>query len=126
MGQADGVNPTTTEALRRQLRHAREAAGLTRRALGDRLGITENQVFRIEKGARSTSIERAQEWLVACGFSVETVSITEPERAALAAAALGMLDEADLQKIARVIRVWSDIPEHVRDAILMLAAPHEK
>lgn len=118
------MDSVLTDALRNQLRQAREAAKLTRAELGRRLGITENQVFRIESGARSTSIQRAQEWLIECGYNVETIAVGEPERAALLATAVGVLHEADLEPVGRLITAWPTLPLHVRTAILALVTPH--
>ncbi len=115
-----------TDALRTQLRQAREAAKLTRAELARRLGITENQVFRIESGARSTSIQRAQEWLIQCGYNVETIAVGEPERAALLATAVGALHEADLEPVGRLVSAWPHLPAHIRSAIRTLSAPHTK
>lgn len=113
-----------TDEVRKQLRAAREAAGLSCRKLGGLLGITETQVFRIENGTRGTGIARAQEWFVACGFSVETVSVGEPERAALLATVLGSLPHNDFDDVSRVVRAWTALPISVRHGILSLISPY--
>jgi len=118
-------DPKSSDALRIQLRRAREAAGLSRAELARRLGISDVQVGRIETGSRGTTIELAHRWLTACGFAVESVSVGEPEAAALVAEAIATLDEADLQAVGRVIRAWKMLPDSIRGAILQLIAPHE-
>lgn len=118
-------DPTTNDALRLQLRRAREAAGLSQDALAVRLGISSAQVSRIETGARGTTLAVAQRWLEECGFAVESVSVGEPEAARILALAVATLDEAQLEAAGRVIRAWSALPTHIVSAILQLIAPYE-
>jgi transcriptional regulator with XRE-family HTH domain len=118
------LTPETTDALRRQLRQARLDAGLSRAELARRLGVSEATVIRIENGTRSTPIWRAQKWMTECGFSVEAISMGEPEHASLLASAVASLDQKHLQEIAKVVGAWPKLDASVRQAILTLVAPH--
>lgn len=118
-------DPTNRDALRRQLRRARKEARLSQEALAERLGISSVQVSRIETGARGTTLAIAQRWLEECGYSVESVSVGEPEAARVLAMAVATLDEADLESATRVLRAWGALPPHIVGAILQLISPYE-
>lgn len=118
-------DPTDSDALRVQLRRARKAARLTQEQLAARLGITGVQVSRIETGARGTGLDLARRWLEECGYTVESVSVGEPDTARTIAIAIATLDEAELEAVTRVVGAWPRLPEHIREAILSLIGPHE-
>lgn len=53
------------------LRHARQVAGLTQRALSGRAGVTQASISRIEDGKTSPRLDTLDRLLEACGFSLE-------------------------------------------------------
>lgn len=116
---------TASPALRQRLRQAREAAGLSRAELARRLGITETQVIRVENGTRSTSFKRAVQWMTACGFTMESVSFGEEQRAALFAAVVAPLDEDGFDAVRLVAEAWPKLRKKDRAAILAIVAPDE-
>jgi predicted transcriptional regulator len=55
----------------RALRYARRRAGLTQRVLGDRTGVPQSTIARIESGAVDPRTGTLSRLLRACGFDLE-------------------------------------------------------
>ncbi len=118
----DEAGQPLPEALRRQLREARKAAGLSQEALGRLLGVTGTQVYRIEAGQRGSKLSTIQQWLTECGSAAKYVDTptTDPKRQALLVTALSELAEADLEPVTQIVLAWPSLPANIRSAILAL------
>ena len=53
------------------LRKLREEAGLTQRALGDRLGVPQSWVYKCEVAIRRVDVAEFTEWAEACDVAPE-------------------------------------------------------
>lgn len=56
-----------------QLRLCREAAGLTRAELGNRIGVSERQIYDWENGVKLPRVDRAVALARELGVSIQTV-----------------------------------------------------
>jgi transcriptional regulator with XRE-family HTH domain len=70
MSALTGASPDLTVFLDELVR-LRTNAGLTPRALAERLGIEEDDVRRGEGGTRRVGVVELQRWAVACGSTLE-------------------------------------------------------
>lgn len=113
-----------SEPLRSILKRAREEAGLSRTELADRLGVSRGQIYKIEDGTRSTTIERARDWLAACGFAVREIALSDSDQVGAILSALGALDHQDRADVARIVARWSLLPGHLKRAVLELIDPY--
>jgi transcriptional regulator with XRE-family HTH domain len=59
---------TQQAVLLRMLAQLREDAGLNQTALADRLGITQSEVSKFERGERALDVLRLRAWLHALGI----------------------------------------------------------
>lgn len=55
--------------LQRELLRARDVAGLSGRALADRVGTSQGTIWRFENGRTMLSLPRVEAWLAACGVT---------------------------------------------------------
>jgi transcriptional regulator with XRE-family HTH domain len=56
--------------LQRMLVQLREEAGLDQRALANRLGVTQSEVSKYERGERALDVLRLRTWLRALGIEL--------------------------------------------------------
>ena len=61
---------TQQAVLLRMLAQLREDAGLNQTALADRLGITQSEVSKFERGERALDVLRLRAWLHALGIEL--------------------------------------------------------
>jgi len=66
--------PPTTEraAVLRRLVQLRKAAGVNQTTLADRLGITQSEVSKFERGERALGMLRLRAWLRALGVELQS------------------------------------------------------
>lgn len=62
------------DVIGRNVRSAREAAGLTQTDLASRLGVRERTVINIEAGKVSITLRRAERIAEICGCTLDTLS----------------------------------------------------
>jgi transcriptional regulator with XRE-family HTH domain len=127
-GTSDEPAITLPEPMRRRLEAAREAKGWSRAVLGQKLGITGTQIYRIERGLRGTTPSRVQQWLVACGFGAEYVELgtDDPERKALLLTAIGGLQKVDLDPVTKIVAAWPGLSAKDRRTILSVIEPADE
>lgn len=81
-----------TENQAQQLLEARRTAGLSQEALALHLGVSRQQISRIEKGQSDTTHANALKWLAFCGFASD---VRREETGELSASDRGLLDRVD-------------------------------
>lgn len=105
--------------LRDQLRRALVSSGLTQAELAERLGYHgQAMISRTLSGEREIKIERIEQWVAACGYSLQIVPL-EPAADDLEAAAAG-LPERHRAVLARLAGVVERLPDGALASLEML------
>lgn len=65
--------PTRT-SIGARMRAAREGAGLSQVALGERLGLPQSKISAYERGAWMPRLDLAWRWAQACGCAVDALA----------------------------------------------------
>jgi transcriptional regulator with XRE-family HTH domain len=92
--------------LGRTLREARDAVGLTQRAVATKAGIGDKYLSRIERGLTTPSLLVAQRLSAALGVGLDQlVALPRPERSELASAISRLLDGRSPSELERAERV---------------------
>ena len=68
--------------MRRWLRKARESKGLTMKAMGDKLGVSESYYCGIENGTRQKKMDIALASALAISLEIPIAEVIENERSA--------------------------------------------
>lgn len=95
------------ESPQKLLFEARQAAGLSQRALARRAGTSQPAVARYERGAATPSLETLQRLLTACGRRLRLVAepSVDPHDLELVARQLELTPEQRLRALARYSRL---------------------
>ncbi len=99
----------------RVLRQARRRAGLTQRELGDRAGVPQSRIAKIESGAVVPRVDTFDRLLEACGEGLE--SLPRPGRGldrTVARTLLALTTEARARSAARANRSNMEMLRRVR------------
>lgn len=96
--------------VRDRLPEIRQKAGLTKEALGAKLGKSRVQILRIENGQSSTPIETVEGWADACEHDLVLLSRRAPEAAALGAE-LAQASPEDRAAVLRLLRLLQRIKD---------------
>lgn len=74
MKSKEAPSSPTRASIGARLRAAREAAGLSQVALGERLGLAQSKISAYERGAWMPRLDLAWRWAQACGCSVDALA----------------------------------------------------
>lgn len=111
---------TGSVELGARLKKVREAAGLSQHQLASRLGVVHTTIGRIEKGARSTTLQMVHRWHTACGYELDAVAVGSVEQAASLAVSVAAVPERELSDVLRVVESWPRLRERTKGRILGL------
>jgi transcriptional regulator with XRE-family HTH domain len=100
MTTEDQSRHTISEPLRARLKQVRKDAGLSQRALADRIGVSMSTISMVESGSRDPAAGALEAWAAACGAKLEVV-VEGPAREGLS---VDHLSEQQQQLVADLVK----------------------
>ena len=129
------VPETVDPQLARQLREAREQAGLSREQLGALIGVSREQVSRIEGGRRGTSPARVRQWMEACEKAAaaggvpllveRSAVLVAPEATSRVVVMLDLTSD-DRDVFERLLRIWPRLEPSNRRILAAQLSAYER